>query len=73
MSDVDRLAGEMQARRTAFGYEYRCAEYARTPELCDLWERCAPWVTGSMVQTASNLSQAILRDVAPYLPVHDHD
>lgn len=72
MGNVDLLAVEMQRRRQAFGYEYRRAEYAPTPELRALWQRSAPWSTASMVQTASNMAQAILRDVAPYLPVHDH-
>lgn len=69
--NTNSLAVQMCQTRRAFGYEYRRADYARTPEQRALWERHAPWSRGSMVVMASNMGEAVMRDVAFRMPVHD--
>ena len=69
-TDPTTLAHEMHATRQAFGYEYKRYQYA-APKLAELWKHHAPWATGSMVRSASNLSEALMRDVAFRTPGHD--
>ncbi len=65
-TNPDRLALELCQRREAFGYDFRRSEYS------EHWKRVAPWTKMSVVPSVSNLSLALLRDLAPYMPCHDH-
>lgn len=68
--DPTQCAHQMRDQRRAFGYEYRRADYA-SESMRPLWEHSAPWATGTMVPLATNMREAIARDLAPRMPGHE--
>lgn len=70
MYNADKLAHEMRATRQAFGYEYQKYKYT-SGALSAAWKTSAPWTTGSMVRSASNMRESAVRDVSFRMPGHE--